>query len=235
MNTKHNRLAAIRLFFAALLFLAPQYPSLAAGLACRQDCGTGVCQQVGCDRGAPGNGTCQCGSGAVPLGATTFGSWCLAWESIHSPCTAPAAPAGAASPATGASLTNAAAMTGAVQGSNPYLAILLRAVQDGQNWATGPVRGFIHDSQYDETTGVLSHTVALPFTGAIIPGGTDAVQIDLAVAGDVRQLAGLQQYVATTTPAAVPPLLVHGTITSGGLHGSLLVTGVTGSSQTVQW
>lgn len=26
-----------------------------------------------------------------------------------------------------------------------------------------------------------------------------------------------------------------GTITSGGLHGSVLITGVTGSSQTVQW
>jgi hypothetical protein len=132
-------------------------------------------------------------------------------------------------------LTNAAAMMAAAQAGNPYLVILLKALQDGQDWAAGPVHGFIHDSQYDETTGVLSHTTALAFTGAIIPGGTDAVQVDLAVSGDIRQLARLQQYVAATTPSAVPPLLVHGTITSGGLHGSVLITGVTGSSQTVQW
>jgi len=126
-------------------------------------------------------------------------------------------------------------MMAAAQAGNPYLVILLRALQDGQSWATGPVRGYIHDSQYDESTGVLSHTTALPFTGAVILGGTDAVQIDLAVAGDIRQLARLHQFVASTAPAAVPPLLVHGTITSDGLHGSLQITGLTGSSQTVQW
>ena len=203
----------------------------AAGIACRQDCSSGACRQAGCDK-APGNGFCQCGSGALLFGSSTFGSWCVSWEALHPSCTPPADPAGrTAAP----QLPNAAAMVAAAQGSNPYLALLLRALQDGQNWATGPVQGLLHDSRYDDTSGVLAHSNALPFTGVVLPAGTDAVQIDLAVGGDVRQLSWLQQYAASTTPAAVPPLLVHGTVTGGGSHGSLLVTGMEGSSQTVQW
>lgn len=123
----------------------------------------------------------------------------------------------------------------ALRRQNPYVATLVSALQDVSNWADGPVEGMIHDSYYDPASFTLTHTAALAFVGHVAAGGFGTVQIDVTVIGDIMQLTRLQAYADSATPAAVPPRSVHGTVTDGGLHGSLQVIALDGRSETIQW
>jgi hypothetical protein len=103
---------------------------------------------------------------------------------------------------------------------------------------TAPVSGLMHDIVHDPTTGALSQGTAVPFTATVAPAGGGqggGVQIDVAVQGDLGQLAWLAQYCSAAAPAAIPPASIHGAVTAGGLHGNLTVLGTAGRSQTVQW
>jgi len=127
-------------------------------------------------------------------------------------------------------------MAAALAGQNPFVAGLVAAMQDGRgNFASGRVQGLVHDIHHDAETGALSEGTAVPFAGQATPAQAGSVQIDIAVEGDVRQLAWLAGYCAAAVPAAIAPTSVHGQVAGGGLHGNLLVLGSAGQSQTVQW
>jgi len=132
-------------------------------------------------------------------------------------------------------LENAQKLAQALRSRNPYVATLVRAVQDLSNWAEGPVEGLIHDSYYDDSQGVLTHTATLPFAGRVVTNGLGTAQINVTVNGDMTRLAHLKSYSDSATPSAVPPRLVQGTVTDGGLHGSLQVVAADGRSETLQW
>jgi len=134
-----------------------------------------------------------------------------------------------------AALLDGLAMMQALESRNPYVATLIDALQQSGSWVAGTVQGLIHDSQYDEISGDLSNGTAVPFTGGVTTGGLDSAQVQITVNGDLRQLTGLKQYVDSMAGAPVPPASVHGTVTDGGLHGSLLVVGLDGASETIQW
>jgi hypothetical protein len=130
---------------------------------------------------------------------------------------------------------NAAAMAAALAAQNPYVATLVQALQSGGAWAGGPVQGLFHDSYYDVTASKLSHTPALTFVGRVMATETGVVQVDVTLTGDITQLAWLGQYSAALATGVVAPQTIHGTVSAGGLHGTLLVTGSGGQSQSIQW
>jgi hypothetical protein len=208
--------------------LAP--PAHANGLACEQDCSSGACLQAACGQPASGSGFCDCSSGALPWGGDTFAAYCRGWGQPGPGC-AQQVPAGDGS---ASQLANTDAMSAAVAGQNPYVATLLLAMQGRNGWAGGPVQGLFHDSHYDATAGRLSHTTALAFVGTVTMTGGVA-QIDVTVTGDLTRLGWLKQYSDALATGAVLPQSIHGTVSAGGLHGSLLAAGAGGQSQTIQW
>lgn len=212
---------------AILGSLAAASTAQAAGLACQQDCSSGACLQSACAPSAAGT-SCDCRSGALPWGDATFAAYCRAAGSSGVSCLPPAA-----SPAS--PLANAEAMMTALSGLNPWVATLLQAMQGTNGWATGPVQGLIHDSHYDATTGTLTQGAALAFTGSVTTTNTGAVQVDLTLNGDATQLTWLKHYSDALASGAIPPQAIHGTVSGGGLHGALQITGAGGQSQAVQW
>jgi hypothetical protein len=222
------------------IFSTPSFPAWAAGLACRQDCSKGSCSQVTCDKVKPGqpNGFCRCSSASETLDGKTYSSWCSAWGQPQPAC-ASQEPArdGEGSPLleTSVQLANVQEMAQALRSRNPYVATLVRAIQDLSRWAQGPVEGLLHDSYYDDSQGVLTHTAALSFAGSVVTSGLGTAQIDITVSGDMTQLSHLKSYSDSATPSAIPPRLVQGTVTDGGLHGSLQVLAPDGRSETLQW
>ena len=227
-QTKLQGLWGVAVFLLAG-FLHPA--AVAALVACAQDCSQGACLQVDCQRvTVPGaGGSCRCSGGADPWGETTFASWCIAWG-VRQPTTC-------APEATGGSdeLANATAMMQALRARNLYVATLVVALQDGPRWISVPAQGLFHETYDDPALAGLSHAAALSFSGQVIPNGLDSAQIDLAVNGDIRRFVRLKQASDAATPTAVPPCQVHGSTTSGGLHGSLLVSALDGTSETLSW
>jgi len=222
------------------LFTLTSLPAWAAGLACRQDCSQGSCSQATCDKVKAGqpNGFCRCSSASETWDGTTYSSWCGAWGQPQPACAPQAAvrdERGRPLAQAPVQLENAQALAQALRSRNPYVATLVSAVQNLSNWAEGPVEGLIHDSYYDTAHGVLTHSVALPFTGRVVTSGLGTARIEITVKGDMRQLAHLKAYCDSATPSSVPPQLVQGTVTDGGLHGSLQVIAPDGRSETLQW
>jgi hypothetical protein len=226
------------LLFGALVLVTGAGSAAARGLACAQDCSSGTCAQADCASPVAGNDFCQCSSGAVPLGGDVYAAYCRSWGSPQPGC-GEAAPAvdrfgNAVTPPT-PQLPNATAMATALSSQNPYVAALVVAMQDGGSWANAPVKGLLHDSHYDSASGDVSHTAAVQFAGNAVTTGLGNAQVDIAVQGDVGQLAWLKQYCSSAAPAAIPPMSIHGTVTGGGLHGALVVLSAGGQSQTIQW
>ena len=231
-----NRLRCLGL--GGLLF-AGAWQASAAGLACRQDCSTGRCDQVSCDL-ASGSGSCECGGAALGWGENTYSAWCRTWRRPLPAAACPhATPAedyrGRPLPPPKADLTNPGALAMALAARNPYAATLVNALLDGERWVEGPSEGLLHDTSYDPETGVLTHTAALPFSAQVLAGGLDAAQIQIKVGGDMTKLFALRTYAMQATPMAVAPLMVSGIVTEGGLHGALQVTAIDGKSETIQW
>ncbi len=221
----------------ALLLLAAAAPaSRAQGLACAQDCSSGSCAQADCAAAAAG-GFCECGGGALPWGGDSYLAYCRAWGAPQAGCgraTPAPDPSAIAAPtaAAPAPLPSAAAMEGALAAQNPYVATAIKALRDGDGWAAGPVHGLLHGARYESASG-LAHGPALAFVGQVTATGAGAFQIDVTIAGDTSQLA--LPSLAAAAPAAFPPQSIHGTVTGGGLHGSLAVTAPAGSLQNIEW
>ncbi len=150
-----------------LILAAGARGAMAQGLTCGQDCSSGACLQSGCVTPAAGGGFCECSSGAVPLGDHAYGAYCRAWGQPHPGCRQ-ALPLGQlANPAAPGTpqLPNASAMAAALFMQNPFVGVLVGAMQDaGGNWANAPVNGLIHDMYYDSDAGGLSQGTAVPFT-----------------------------------------------------------------------
>ncbi|HET9226676.1 MAG TPA: hypothetical protein VFR31_08415 [Thermoanaerobaculia bacterium] len=201
---------------------APASPAMAAGLSCLQERDAqGTCGD------AQGNGSCECSFGALPWGETTSTTWCRTSGKPQPACRRPAP----ADEQPEAQLPEAEAMARALESRNPYVATLVHTLQEGRRWVDGPVNGILHDSDYDPTTGELSHSPALRFSGHVIQNGLGAAGIEITVAGDLGRLVHLKSQAGS----AVPPRTIQGTVTGGGLHGSLQVLGVDGRSETIQW
>jgi hypothetical protein len=144
-------------------------------------------------------------------------------------------PAGRAVPPPAPEIVDGGTMEVALQQANPYIALLVSALQDGQRWIDGPAEGLVHDSYYDGMSGTLSHSAALRWIGLVTKGGLNAVQLDITVTADLRTLAWLKQVADTAFPAAIVPGTIHGVVTDGGLHGSLVAISPDGKSQPIQW
>lgn len=226
-NVSHTLLAALSILLAATLAAS------AATFACEQDCSSGACLQAACAPSVAGAGFCECSNGALPWGDTTFAAYCSAWGQPGPGCPQAAQGANAIPPSM--QLANAATMTATLAAQNPYVATLLQAMTSGGSWPGGPVQGLLHDSHYDATAGRLSHTAALAFAGQVTMTGAGVVQVDVNLTGDLTQLTWLKQYSAALATEVVAPQTIHGTVSAGGLHGSLLVLGTGGQSQTIQW
>ncbi len=222
-------------FVAAMILTAGARGALAQGLACHQDCSSGACLQAECAAPASGAGFCVCSSGALPLTGGTYAAYCRAWGQPQPGCSQ-ALPLGSPAILPAPQLPNASALATSVLSQNPFVAVLLGAMQDSNgNWTNAPVNGLVHDIAYDPTTGALSQGTAVPFAATATSSQSGGVQIDVAVQGDLGQLAWLAEYCSTAAPAAIAPTAIHGVVTAGGLHGSLTVMGTAGRSQTVQW
>ncbi len=225
---------------SAILLVTLAYtplPTKADGAACLQSCNGKDCRQVSCGEAVSTEGFCQCQSAALPWSGETYSSWCR----VSGPAKNPSARCAAADTsdrqlaADSEALSKGRAMAQVLEGRNPYVASLIDALEQSGGWVVGPVQGLLHDSYYDEQTGQLSHGEVVPFSGAITTGGLDSAQVQITVGGDLRQLARLRQYVDSAVRTAVPPVSVRGVVTDHGLHGSLLVVGLGGNSETIQW
>lgn len=222
---------AVTSAIAALLLAMPR-PS-AAAVICQQDCTGGTCAQASCGK-APSGGFSHCAGGLLAWDGAVYSSWCLAWGQPLAPSRLPIQ---AVDPATGAA-PNAAipqpeAMTAAVRSANPWVATLLAALQETR-WASGPVQGLVHDSHVD-TTMTTNHSAAIHFAGQAQRTAAGGLQIDIRVAGDAEQLSHLARQAAASSPAAVAPREIHGSVTADGLHGTLQVNAADGRQQTIQW
>jgi hypothetical protein len=224
-----------RAVLAGLFLLAVMaQASRAQGLACAQDCSDGTCAQVDCAP-AVGDGFCECGGGALPWGEDVYLAYCRAWGKPQAGCGhATPAPDSSAISAAPAPLAPASAMETALASQNPYVAVVLKAMRDGDGWAAGAVHGLIHDAHYDSATGLV-HDQGLSFVGQATSTGPDEVQIDITLSGNAAQLGWMQKYCAAAAAAAISPQSIHGTVTAGTQHGSLAVTGTGGRSQVLQW
>jgi hypothetical protein len=224
---------------AALHFLAPAEPPVRAGVLCRQDCKDGPCAQAGCDLAGSGSGYSRCAGGAESWDGQTYSSWCAAWGEPPAASLAPAAvqeggESAIAGPlATG--ISQSAAMTAALRAADPWVATLITALRDGTHWVDGRAHGLLHDSYFDAARGSLIHTAALAFEARATSTVLGEMQIDILVSGDLGQLSHIKRQVASTMPAAIPPREIHGQVTAGGLHGSLLVLGADTRQQTIRW
>jgi hypothetical protein len=61
------------------------------------------------------------------------------------------------------------------------------------------------------------------------------VQIDIVVTGNLGQMSRLKHVADGLAPGAIPPREVHGTVSAGGMHGALVVSGNGGKTQAIQW
>jgi hypothetical protein len=222
---------------AGLLFAGAGDRAFAAGAVCKQDCKKGPCAQVLCAKAGPAGGYCRCGGGALSWDGTTYSAWCAAWGQLSScvPVTPVLDPAGHPIDQPAAQITQPSTMADALRAANPWVATLVSALQDGTRWVDAPAQGLLHDSSFDTKPGALSHATALPFTGQVTTGGLGTAQIDIVVSGDLGQLSRLKHLADAVAPGAIPPREVHGTVSAGGLHGALLVTGNGGKTQAIQW
>jgi hypothetical protein len=202
----------------------------AQGLTCVQACGD-ACGQAMCAP-ARASGSCGCGSGALRLDQNTFAAYCRSWGTLQTGCDPPPLAANASS--TTSLVPNRDEMVAAILPQNPFVAALVvAAMRDNAQGAT--VQGLLHDSQYDVASGITVHTAAVAFSGKLAAATSTGVQIDITVQGDLNSLTFLAGYCATAAPGAIAPAAVHGLATSGGLHGSLLVTSSAGQTQTLVW
>lgn len=237
MNARSFRCPRFR-WVPTILLVAAALTSRSAradGVACEQICGEKGCSQTTCGEAVSSAGFCLCQSAALPWAGVTYSSWCRVSGPAKTSARCPADTSGRQLSPNPAGLSSGFEMAKALAGRNPYVATLIDALQQSGGWVAGPVQGLIHDSHYDESTGELSHGTAVPFSGSVTTGGLDAAQIQLTVDGDLRQLAHLRLYVDSILGAAVPPSSVRGTVTERGLHGSLLVVGLDGLSEAIQW
>lgn len=217
-------------------------PTWAAGFACQQDCSTGPCTQAACVKVAAGptSGWCRCASASESWDDATFSAWCVAWEQPQPVCSPQDGEAvqdeeGRSLPQAPVDLPNAEVLVETLSLQNPYVATLVSALQNGSNWVEGSVQGLIHDSYYDPSLFTLTHSAALTFVGTVTMGAVDVAQIDITVSGDIKQLPRLKTYADSAAPSATPPRSIQGTVTDGGLHGSLQVIGFDETSETIQW
>jgi hypothetical protein len=209
----------------------------AARIACQQDCSSGTCRQAAC---APSSSTetCDCRSGALPWGDSTFAAYCRQWGPPGPSCYQPEQSQGPSSglfPSPAPQITNAQSMATALASRSPYVATLVEAMRNGDNWAAGQVQGMLHDSHYDITTSLVSHTAAISFVGHVVTTAPGSAQIDVTVTGDITQLTWLKAASDALVIGAIQPVSFRGTVSAGGLHGSFLVAGSGGQSQTIQW
>jgi hypothetical protein len=225
MNATRRLLIALSAALAAV-------SASADGLRCNQVC-NGPCLQAACAPGA-GAAACGCSSGALRLDADTFAAFCRVWGAWHGGCSAALPVASSIAPAD--PLPSRGAMLDALLQQNPFAAALIAAtIQDDPQGTGASVQGLLHDSHYDEITGLVAHAPAIAFTGRVAAADPSTVAIDITVQGDLASLAFLDAYATAAAPAAVVPLAVHGAATSGGLHGSLTITGPGHSSQALTW
>jgi hypothetical protein len=200
----------------------------AAGFSCSQDCSSGACAQAQCAPASQGQGFCACRSGAIPWSDSLYASWCSA-SGNQLPC---ATTPRAAAPR----IAHGDALASALQSRNPFVAALVTAMLDDQRWGDGPVEGVLQESRFNGVTGAGDHSQAVRFVAQVIPGALDAVELNVTVLGDLGAMAELSH--AMTIGSARPPVVpqsIQGTVTEGGLHGTLVVLGVNGQSETLQW
>ncbi|HBL25789.1 MAG TPA: hypothetical protein DD490_03035 [Acidobacteria bacterium] len=131
-------------------------------------------------------------------------------------------------------LAGADQMLATVGTKNPYVATLLGVLVAGGSWVDGPFEGQLHDSRFDGEEGT-THSPALGLKGQVVAGGLGAVQIRISVAGDLRTLVYLADHVQSLAAPVLVPASVTGTITDRGLHGTLIVTALSGQAESLQW
>jgi hypothetical protein len=202
--------------------------SLAAGFSCSQDCSSGACAQAQCAPASQGQGFCACRSGAIPWSDSLYASWCSA--SGNQPICS-TTPRGVAP-----RIAHGDALASSLQSRSPLVAALVTAMLDDQRWVDGPVEGVLHESRFNGVTGAGDHSQAVRFVAQVVSGALDAVQLNVTVLGDLGAMAELSH--AMTSGSARPlvvPQSIQGTVTEGGLHGTLVVLGVNGQSETLDW
>lgn len=239
MNPKNRPASASGVLLMTLTLAAVGLSPLEAqGFECTQRCSAGACSQSVCDV-AQGAGFCACRNGSLPWSDTVYASWCRASGKPPSKCAAPLPLQDAAGKALAqppAAVPHADALMAALASRNPYVATLVTAMLEEQQWADGPVEGLVHESRSDEQSGVVLHSQAIRFVGQVIQGGVNAAQLTVTVLGDLGMLAFLSQAAGSAgNKGPVAPRTIQGVILEGGLHGSLAVIGGNGQSETVQW
>ena len=223
---------------AALLLAAAGGPVFAAGMVCGQECKNGSCAQTLCASAGSAGGYRHCSGGSQSWGGATHSCWCASWGQALAagvPATPTGDGAGSVVSQVPAQITQPAVLAATLRAANPWVATLVSALEDGPRWVDAPARGLIHDSYFDAAAATLSHTPAVPFTGQVTSDGLGTAKIDIVVTGEITRLSRLVEHAAATSPAAIPPQQVHGSVSAGGLHGSLQVTAADGRTQTIQW
>lgn len=200
--------------------------AMAAGLECFQDCSSGSCVQALCAASTQNQGFCACRSGALPWSDSLYASWCSASGRPQPNCMTP----------TPAWLAHADVLASALQSRNPFAATLVSAMLDDQRWAEGPVEGMVHESRFDAQAGLGLHSQAVRFVGQALAGGVDATHLSITVLGDLGTMGALSRALGNgAAQLPVTPQSIQGSVIEGGLHGSLVIFGPSGQSETVQW
>ncbi len=214
-----------------------------AGSVCQQDCTSGTCEQTGCGAVEGVLGYCGCETRAVVWSEGTYAAWCRASGLPTADKTCAAEPtAEEKENGTGLGfpgqpdlrLSDADQMLATVETQNPYVATLLGALVTDGSWVDGPFEGQLHDSHFDDEEGTL-HAPALGLKGQVVAGGLGAAQIQISVVGDLRTLLFLDNHVQGFSEPILVPASVTGTVTDRGLHGSLIVTALSGQAESLQW
>lgn len=211
--------------------------SSAQGRGCTQECPGGVCGQAHCQSSSSAGGACACESGAVRLDENTFAAYCHAWGAVTASCTGASMAPDDAAALQLPPMQNADAMISALMAQNPYVtALVVATVQIASaDFSGGPVSGTIHDSHYNTATGAVAHSAAVGFSGSLTTGSAGNGEIAITVQSGLSNLVWLTQYTASVAPDAVVPVSIRGTTSGGGEHGTLVVSGALGQTQTLQW
>jgi len=211
----------LAILISAVLVSVSGSASLARGFACAQDCVAGACSQAFCTD-STGEGFYHCTSGSLPWTETTMLSWCAGAGQ----------PSTSAAPFAGASEIPAAPTMEVALSTNPFVGTIVAALRDDAHWATGPVGGLLHATQYDPVSGSVVHSTAVLFTGVVSRGGVNAIefQVDIA-AGD----GGFSSLLTTVKAATVLPSSIHGMVTDGAMHGQVQIAASDGKTQTISW
>lgn len=226
-----------RCWVVGLALIVMAVASSAQGIGCTQECPGGVCGQTHCQATGSGGGACACESGALRLDEVTFAAYCHAWGAVTASCTgasmAPDSPGALPS----LPLPNADAMIAALMAQNPYVAALVVATVQiaSANFSGGQVSGTIHDSHYNTATGAVAHSVVVGFSGSLTADGAGNGGIAIEVQAGLSNCAWLAQYTGSVTPNAVVPASISGRTSGGGEHGTVVVSGALGQTQTIQW